>query len=45
MLTLHFPRNLEQISKTVKNTDPAAWIVLVLAISSLIVLLAATFSR
>jgi hypothetical protein len=45
MLTLHFPRNLEQFNKTIKNTDPAAWVVLVLAISSLIVLLAATFAR
>lgn len=45
MLTLHLPRNFERVSKSIRNTDPAAWVVLVLAISSLTVLLAATFFR
>ena len=45
MLTLHLPRNLEQISSSLKHTDPAAWIVLAVAIGSLVVIFAATYFR
>ena len=45
MLNLHLPRNFEQVSTSIKNTDPVAWIVLVLAMASLAVLLAATYFR
>lgn len=45
MHTLHLPRSLEHVSTSIKNSDPVAWIVLVLAIGSLAVLLAATYFR
>lgn len=45
MLTLHLPKNLEQISNSFKHTDPAAWIVLAVAIGSMAVILAATYFR
>ncbi len=45
MLTLHLPRKFEQISQTLKSTDPTAWIVLGIAGGLLITIVAASFLR
>lgn len=45
MLTLHLPRRFEQISKSLKDTDPDAWIVLAVAGGLLVLILAVTFLR
>jgi hypothetical protein len=45
MLTLHLPRNLEQVSKRFKGTDPAALIVLAVAVGLLSVVLISVFYR
>ncbi|WPC67330.1 hypothetical protein [Rhodoferax ferrireducens] len=45
MSTLHFPKSFEHFSGSIKKTDPAAWVVLALAIASLAVLYAVIYFR
>jgi len=45
MSTLHFPKRFEHFGDSIKKTDPAAWVVLALAIGSLAVLYAVIYFR
>jgi len=45
MSTLHFPKSFEHFGGSIKKTDPAAWVVLALAIASLAVLYAVIYFR
>jgi hypothetical protein len=43
MLALHLPKQLEQISSSLKRTEPGVWIVLAIAAASLVAILVVTF--
>jgi hypothetical protein len=45
MTNLHLPNTLEQFYESFQHTDPKAWIVLVLAIGSMVAIFAAFFSH
>jgi hypothetical protein len=45
MTNLHLPNSLEHFSEYFHHTDPKAWIVLVLAIGSMVAIFAAFFSH
>jgi hypothetical protein len=45
MLSLHWPKDIEQFSGNIKTSDPASWIVLALAVCSLALILLAAFFR
>lgn len=45
MSTLHLPKRFEHFGGSIKKTDPAAWVVLALAIGSLAVLYAVIYFR
>jgi hypothetical protein len=45
MTTLHLPKSFEHFFETLHHTDPMAWVVLVLAIGSMVAILATFFSQ
>ena len=45
MTNLHLHKSFEHLFETLHQTDPMAWIVLVLAVGSMAAILASFFSR